>query len=186
MTAAKTLRHLVPGARLDQPDLHDLPADAALTKAPLIIEEIDDYFEPHLRSSRAHRRSPRIDYDVVIARALAAWPPAVLGGRKRRPAGPGDQRVEPVPPPENATCSRSTRAPGNSSTLPPGGFMRALMLKLHTDLFFGHLVACSRPDGPAAGGLRWCPGWYTPFMRKLDFRHGTRRTASCSPGSGRT
>ncbi|TEL83046.1 PepSY domain-containing protein [Pseudomonas aeruginosa] len=147
-----------------------------LTGLPLIFhEEIEHYFEPHPQLEPLTAESPRIDYDDVIARALAARPGEVvrfLVFEKDDPLGLVISAPSLVPPPENGHMQPFDARTGEffDALPPPGGFMY-LMLKLHTDLFLGLpgylflglmglLLVASLVSGVVV---------YTPFMRKLDF-----------------
>ncbi|MDH4580522.1 PepSY domain-containing protein [Pseudomonas sp. BN415] len=147
-----------------------------LTGLPLIFhEEIEHYFEPHLELGPITADSPRIDYDKVIAGALAARPGEVVrfvGFDREEPLGVITTAPTLLPPPlEGHAQSFDTRTGELFPPEPPDqGFMN-LMLRLHTDLFLGLpgylflglmglLLVASLVSGVVV---------YTPFMRKLDF-----------------
>ena len=147
-----------------------------LTGLPLIFhEEIEHYLEPHPELKPLTAESPRIDYDDVVARALAARPGEVVRFVVFDPDEPlGAVITAPslVPPPEIGHVQPFDARTGEffDPEPPPGGFMY-LMLKLHTDLFMGLpgylflgfmglLLVASLVSGVVV---------YTPFMRKLDF-----------------
>lgn len=147
-----------------------------LTGLPLIFhEEIDHYFEPHPELRPLTADSPRIDYDQMIASALAARPGEVVrfvGFDPEDPLGWIITAPTLVPPPLfGHTQQFDTRTGELFPPEPPGeGFMN-LMFRLHTDLFLGLpgylflgfmglLLVASLVSGVVV---------YTPFMRKLDF-----------------
>ncbi|MFQ6571982.1 PepSY-associated TM helix domain-containing protein [Pseudomonas sp. UM16] len=147
-----------------------------LTGLPLIFhEEIEHYFEPHSQLRALTAEAPRIDYDKVIASALAARPGEVVrfvGFDPQNPLGVITTATSLVPPPlEGHSQSFDTRTGELFPPQPPDdGFMN-LILRLHTDLFLGLpgylflgfmglLLVASLVSGVVV---------YTPFMRKLDF-----------------
>ncbi|WP_220812322.1 PepSY-associated TM helix domain-containing protein [Pseudomonas paralcaligenes] len=147
-----------------------------LTGLPLIFhEEIEHYFDPHPELGEITADSPRIDYDQVIAGALAARPGEVVrfvGFDPEDPLGAVFTAPTLVPPPLEAHAQPfDTRTGKLFPPEPPDeGFMN-LMLRLHTDLFLGLygylflgfmglLLVASLVSGVVV---------YTPFMRKLDF-----------------
>ncbi|MGE4408667.1 PepSY-associated TM helix domain-containing protein, partial [Pseudomonas sp.] len=147
-----------------------------LTGLPLIFhEEIEHYFEPHPELAPLTAASPAIDYDLVLARALAARPGEVarfIFFEQDEPLGAVLTAPSLQPPPENGHIQPFDARTGEffDPLPPPGGFMY-LMLKLHTDLFLGLpgylflgfmglLLVASLVSGVVV---------YTPFMRKLDF-----------------
>lgn len=147
-----------------------------LTGLPLIFhEEIEHYFEPHPELRPLSPAAQRIDYDKVIASALAARPGEVVrfvGFDPQDPLGVVITAMSLVPPPlESHSQPFDTRTGELFPQAPPDdGFMN-LMLRLHTDLFLGLpgylflgfmglLLVASLVSGVVV---------YTPFMRKLDF-----------------
>lgn len=146
-----------------------------LTGLPLIFhEEIEHYFEPHPQLRALSAGAPRIDYDKVIASALAARPGEVVrfvGFDPQDPLGVVITATSLVPPLEEHIQPFDTRTGELFPPEPPDdGFMN-LMLRLHTDLFLGLpgylflgfmglLLVVSLVSGVVV---------YTPFMRKLDF-----------------
>jgi uncharacterized iron-regulated membrane protein len=147
-----------------------------LTGLPLIFhEEIEHYFEDHPQLRPLTADSPLIDYDKVTAGALAARPGEVVRFILFDPEEPlGWVITAPglVPPPLDAHSQQfDTRTGELFAPEPPDeGFMN-LMLRLHTDLFFGLpgylflgfmglLLVASLVSGVVV---------YTPFMRKLKF-----------------
>ncbi|MBD9500676.1 PepSY-associated TM helix domain-containing protein [Pseudomonas sp. BGr12] len=147
-----------------------------LTGLPLIFhEEIEHYFEPHPELKPLTEQSPKIDYDDVVARALAKRPGEVVRfvfWEQDDPLGAVLTAPTLVPPPENGHIQPFDARTGEffDPLPPPGGFMY-IMLKLHTDLFMGLpgylflgfmglLLVASLVSGVVV---------YTPFMRKLDF-----------------
>lgn len=156
-----------------------------LTGLPLIFhEEIEHYFEPHPELGELSADAPRIDYDQVIAGALAARPGEVVrfvGFDPEEPLGAVFTAPTLVPPPLDAHAQPFDTRTGKlfPPEPPDDGFMN-LMLRLHTDLFLGLpgylflgfmglLLVASLVSGVVV---------YTPFMRKLDF--ATVRTARSS------
>ena len=147
-----------------------------LTGLPLIFhEEIEHYFTPHPQLSEVTAESPRIDYDQVIASALAARPGEVVrfvGFDPEEPLGAVFTAATQQPPPLDAHAQPFDTRTGElfPPEPPEDGFMN-LMLRLHTDLFLGLpgylflgfmglLLVASLVSGVVV---------YTPFMRKLDF-----------------
>ncbi len=147
-----------------------------LTGLPLIFhEEIEHYFDPHPELGEITADSPRIDYDQVIAGALAARPGEVVrfvGFDPEDPLGAVFTAPTLVPPPLEAHAQPFDTRTGKlfPPEPPDDGFMN-LMLRLHTDLFLGLpgylflgfmglLLVASLVSGVVV---------YTPFMRKLDF-----------------
>ncbi|TRX74661.1 PepSY-associated TM helix domain-containing protein [Pseudomonas mangiferae] len=147
-----------------------------LTGLPLIFhEEIEHTFDPHPELAPLDAASPRIDYDDVVARALAARPGEVVRFvffEKDEPLGAVLSAPTLQPPPENGHIQPFDARTGEffEPEPPPGGFMY-LMLKLHTDLFLGLpgylflgfmglLLVASLVSGVVV---------YAPFMTKLDF-----------------
>jgi uncharacterized iron-regulated membrane protein len=153
-----------------------------LTGLPLIFhEEIEHYFEPHPELKEITADSPRIDYDKLIAEALAVRPGEVVrfvGFDPEEPLGFIFTAPTIQPPPLDAYIQNFDTRTGElfPSEPPEDGFMH-LMLRLHTDMFLGLpgylflgfmglLLVASLVSGVVV---------YTPFMRKLDF--ATVRTA---------
>ncbi|MNQ73697.1 PepSY-associated TM helix [compost metagenome] len=147
-----------------------------LTGLPLIFhEEIEHYFEPHPELRPITADSSRIDYDKVIAGALAARPGEVVrfvGFDREEPLGVITTAPTLVPPPLDGHAQPfDTRTGELYPPEPPDeGFMN-IVLRLHTDLFLGLpgylflgcmglLLVASLVSGVVV---------YTPFMRKLDF-----------------
>ncbi|MCP1419080.1 putative iron-regulated membrane protein [Pseudomonas laurylsulfativorans] len=147
-----------------------------LTGLPLIFhEEIEHYFEPHPQLRELTAEAPTIDYDKVIAGALAARPGEVVrfvGFDPHDPLGVVITAATLVPPPLDAHSQPFDTRTGElfPPEPPDDGFMN-LMLRLHTDLFLGLpgylflgfmglLLVASLVSGVVV---------YTPFMRKLDF-----------------
>ncbi len=147
-----------------------------LTGLPLIFhEEIEHTFEPHPELKPLTEQSPKIDYDDVVARALAKRPGEVVRfvfWEQDDPLGAVLTAPTLVPPPEDGHVQPFDARTGEffDALPPPGGFMY-IMLKLHTDLFMGLpgylflgfmglLLVASLVSGVVV---------YTPFMRKLDF-----------------
>ncbi|MBB4866744.1 putative iron-regulated membrane protein [Pseudomonas nitritireducens] len=147
-----------------------------LTGLPLIFhEEIEHYFEPHPELKPLSEASPKIDYDDVVARALAKRPGEVVRfvfWEQDDPLGAVLTAATLVPPPDDGHIQPFDARTGEffDPLPPPGGFMY-IMLKLHTDLFMGLpgylflgfmglLLVASLVSGVVV---------YTPFMRKLDF-----------------
>lgn len=156
-----------------------------LTGLPLIFhEEIEHYFEPHPELGPLPADAPRIDYDQVIAGALAARPGEVVrfvGFDAEDPLGAVFTAPTLVPPPLDAHAQPFDTRTGKlfPPEPPDDGFMN-LMLRLHTDMFLGLpgylflgfmglLLVASLVSGVVV---------YTPFMRKLDF--ATVRTTRSS------
>ncbi|MBD9483660.1 PepSY domain-containing protein [Pseudomonas sp. PDM14] len=156
-----------------------------LTGLPLIFhEEIEHYFEPHPELGPLPADAPRIDYDQVIAGALAARPGEVVrfvGFDTEDPLGAVFTAPTLVPPPLDAHAQPFDTRTGKlfPPEPPDDGFMN-LMLRLHTDMFLGLpgylflgfmglLLVASLVSGVVV---------YTPFMRKLDF--ATVRTTRSS------
>lgn len=147
-----------------------------LTGLPLIFhEEIEHYFEPHPELGPLTAESPRIDYDQVIADALAARPGEVVrfvGFDPEDPLGAVITAPTLVPPPLfGHTQLFDTRTGELFPPEPPSEGFMTLMFRLHTDLFLGLpgylflgfmglLLVASLVSGVVV---------YTPFMRKLDF-----------------
>jgi uncharacterized iron-regulated membrane protein len=147
-----------------------------LTGLPLIFhEEIEQYFEPHPELRPLTADSPQIDYDKVIAGALAARPGEVVRFVSFDPQDPlGAVITAPtlVPPPLEAHVQPfDTRTGELFAPEPPDDGFMTLMFRLHTDLFLGLpgylflglmglLLVASLVSGVVV---------YTPFMRKLDF-----------------
>jgi len=147
-----------------------------LTGLPLIFhEEIEHYFDPHPELKELTADSPRIDYDKLIASALAARPGEVVrfvGFDPEEPLGAVLTATSVKPPPLLSNVQAfDTRTGELFPPEPPDeGFMN-LMFRLHTDLFLGLpgylflgfmglLLVASLVSGVVV---------YTPFMRKLDF-----------------
>ncbi|WP_263140241.1 PepSY domain-containing protein [Pseudomonas sp. RIT-PI-AD] len=147
-----------------------------LTGLPLIFhEEIEHYVGDHPEARPLTAQSPRIDYDDVLARALAARPGEVarfLFFEKDEPLGAVLTAPTLLPPPDDGHVQPFDARTGEffDPLPPPGGFMN-LMLRLHTDLFIGLpgylflgfmglLLVVALVSGVVV---------YTPFMRKLDF-----------------
>lgn len=147
-----------------------------LTGLPLIFqEEIEHYFEPHPPLRELTAQTPKIDYDQVIAGALAARPGEVVrfvGFDPHDPIGVVITATSLVPPPIDGHFQSFDMRTGElfPAEPPDKGFMN-LMLRLHTDLFLGLpgylflgfmglLLVASLVSGVVV---------YTPFMRKLDF-----------------
>ncbi|MGX5218989.1 PepSY-associated TM helix domain-containing protein [Pseudomonas segetis] len=147
-----------------------------LTGLPLIFhEEIEHYFEPHPELKPITAQTPAINYDDVMARALAARPGEVarfVFFEKDEPIGAVQTAQTLIPPPDNGHIQPFDARTGEffDPLPPPGGFMY-IMLKLHTDMFMGLpgylflgfmglLLVASLVSGAVV---------YTPFMRKLDF-----------------
>ncbi|MDD0845235.1 PepSY-associated TM helix domain-containing protein [Pseudomonas sp. Gutcm_11s] len=156
-----------------------------LTGLPLIFhEEIEHYFEPHPELKEVVADSSRIDYDKLIAEALAVRPGEVVrfvGYDPEEPLGFIFTASSIQPPPLDAYIQTFDTRTGElfPSEPPEDGFM-TLMLRLHTDMFLGLpgylflgfmglLLVASLVSGVVV---------YTPFMRKLDF--ATVRTARSS------
>lgn len=156
-----------------------------LTGLPLIFhEEIEHYLEPHPEPRALTAESPRIDYDQVIASALATWPGEVVRYvvfDSEKPLATVYTATSLTPPPIEGHAQPFDTRTGElfPSEPPDGGFMN-LMLRLHTDVFMG------LPGYLFLGfmGLLWVAALvsgvvvYTPFMRKLDF--ATVRTGRSS------
>lgn len=147
-----------------------------LTGLPLIFhEEIEHYFEQHPPLRPLTADAPQIDYDKVIAGALAARPGEVVrfvGFDPQDPLGFVITATGLVPPPLDGHIQPFDTRTGELFAPEPAddGFMN-LMLRLHTDLFMGLpgylflgvmglLLVASLVSGVVV---------YTPFMRKLDF-----------------
>lgn len=147
-----------------------------LTGLPLIFhEEIEHYVEPHAEPREIVSGSSRIDYDKVIAAALAARPGEVVrfvGFDREEPIGVITTAPTLVAPPlDGHAQSFDTRTGELSPPEPPEQGFMTVMLRLHTDLFLGLpgflflglmglLLLASLVSGVVV---------YAPFMRKLDF-----------------
>jgi uncharacterized iron-regulated membrane protein len=147
-----------------------------LTGLPLIFhEEIEHYFEPHPEVRPLTADSPRIDYDKVIASALAERPGEVVrfvGFDPEDPLGTVITAPTLVPPPLIGHAQPfDTRTGELFPSVPPNEGFMYLMLRLHTDVFLGLpgylflgfmglLLVASLVSGVVV---------YTPFMLKLDF-----------------
>jgi len=147
-----------------------------LTGLPLIFhEEIEHTFEPHPELRELKADAPSIDYDKVVANALAARPGEVVrfvSFDPEEPLGAVFTGATLVPPPDDGHTQQFDTRTGDlfPAEPPDDGFMN-LMLRLHTDLFMGLpgylflgfmglLLVASLVSGVVV---------YTPFMRKLDF-----------------
>lgn len=153
-----------------------------ITGLPLIFhEEIEHYFEPHPQLQELTADSPRIDYDQVIAAALAARPGEVvrfISFDAQDPLAAVFTAPTLRPPPQETHAQPfDTRTGELFAPEPPGDGFMTLMFRLHTDMFLGLpgylflgfmglLLLASLVSGVVV---------YTPFMRKLDF--ATVRTA---------
>lgn len=168
---------------MDQPDLHDLPADALPHRVAADLPRGDRALLRAASAARAaHRR--------VAAHRLrrrdrprpgrpAGRSGALPGIRKGRPAGPGDQRAEPG----TAAGERPHAAVRRAYR----GILRraAAAGRLHVpDAEAAHRpvprparLPVPRPDGPAAGGLAGVRGGGIHAVHaQAGLRHGTRRT----------
>jgi len=147
-----------------------------LTGLPLIFhEEIEAIFDPHPVPRALPADSPTINYDKVIAGALAARPDEVVrfvGLEPDDAYGAVFTGKTLVPPPLDGHVHLFDKRSGElfAPEPPDTGFMD-VVLRLHTDLFLGLpgylllgamglLLVASLVSGVVV---------YTPFMRKLDF-----------------